>query len=128
MRFAGQALTLDPAYRAAQDLMVSLLLEKTYEQGGLDRPLAKADPAVQAVVSSINPDVLVSVLERALDERRVALIVAATRVLGDLAEVRAVRPTERAQPALARCCCFPIAVCRWPPRSRCCVFRVTACH
>jgi CheY-like chemotaxis protein len=106
VRFAAQALTLDPAYRPAQDLLVSLLLEKTYEQGGLDRPLAKADPNVQAVVASINPDVLVSVLEQALDEKRVALILAATRLLGDLAEVRAVRPSERAQPALTRALLF----------------------
>jgi CheY-like chemotaxis protein len=106
VRFAAQALTLDPAYRPAQDLLVSLLLEKTYEQGGLDRPLAKADPNVQAVVASINPDVLVSVLEKALDEKRVALILAATRLLGDVAEVRAVRPTERAQPALTRALLF----------------------
>jgi hypothetical protein len=107
VHFAAKALALDPAYRPAQDVMVSLLLEKTYEQGGLDRPLAKADPNVQALVSSINPDVLVSVLERALEEHRVALILAATRTLGDVAEVRAVRPTERAQPALTRALLFP---------------------
>ena len=106
VRFAGQALALDPAYKPAQNLMVSLLLEKTYEQGGFDRPLAKADPNVQAVVSSINPDVIVAVLERALDEKRVPLILATTRLLGDLAEVRATRPTESADPALMRALLF----------------------
>ncbi len=106
VRFAGQALALDPAYKPAQNLMVSLLLEKSYEQGGFDRPLAKADPNVQAVVSSINPDVIVAVLEHALDEKRVPLILATTRMLGDLAEVRATRPTENADPALMRALLF----------------------
>ena len=106
VRFAGQALTLDPTYRPAQELMVSLLLEKTYEQGGLDRPLLLADPNVQAVVSSVNPDVIVAVLEHALDEKRVPLILATTRLLGDFAEVRATRPTENADPALMRALLF----------------------
>ena len=106
LRFAGQALALDSTYQQAQILLISLILEKTYEQGGYDRPLAIVDPNVHAVVSSVNPDVLIAVLERALDEKRVPLILAMTRTLGDLAEIRATRPTERADPSLTRALLF----------------------
>ncbi len=107
VRFAGQALALDPTYRPAQLVIVSLVLDKAYEQGGFDRPLAKAAPDFHATLSSVNPEVVTAVLERALDEKRLPVILAATRMLGELAEVRATRPTERGEPALARALLYP---------------------
>src|SRR5262249_49531533 len=102
VRFAGQALALDPTYEPAQIVLISLLLEKTYEEGGFDRPLAVAAPSVHDVVASVNPDVLIAVLERALEEKRLAVILPAVRTLGDLAEVRATRPTETSGAALLK--------------------------
>src|SRR5262249_45371076 len=46
IRFAQQALDIDPTYQPAQQVLVALALEKAIERGGYDQPLSKADPAV----------------------------------------------------------------------------------
>jgi HEAT repeat protein len=101
--FADQALDLDPGYHAAQVVHLSLVLEKGLEQSGLDKPASKG---VQRLVSTVNPDLINAVLERAIADQRVRVIVGAARALGELADTRALRPVEHSQPALVRALSF----------------------
>ncbi|HZY84385.1 MAG TPA: hypothetical protein VFE78_06115, partial [Gemmataceae bacterium] len=91
LRFARQALEIDPAYRPAQVVLVSIALEKAAE-GGLDKPLSKAVPAVNALLATAGGDLLNAVLERAIKDKRTPVVLGAVRALGEKAEVSAVRP------------------------------------
>jgi hypothetical protein len=102
LRFARQALALDPAYQPAQELLLSLALEKTLENADLAKPLSAISPPVHELLTGSNPDVIVAVLDRALTEQRSAVALACVRALGELAEVRASKPTGRGEPALVR--------------------------
>jgi hypothetical protein len=107
LRFASQALRLDPAYEPAQLTLLSLALEKAVEQAGLTAPLALANPTVHELVATANPDLVNKVLERALAEKRVGVILGAARALGEVSEVRATRPTGRGEPPLIRALHYP---------------------
>jgi len=97
LRFARQALDLDPSYLPAQVAFLSLVLDK-----GIDRPGAKE------LLRSARPELVMAVLDRALNERRVAVILASATALGDQAEIRAVRPTAGGNtPVLVRALDFP---------------------
>lgn len=102
LRFARQALALDPGYQPAQEVLVALTLEKTLENVNPALPLAKVAPPIQELVTSINPDVLTAVLERAMAEKRSRIVLACVRALGDLVEVRASKPTGHGEPSLVR--------------------------
>ena len=56
LRFAGQALALDPAYEPAQMVLLSLALEKAMEQAGSAQPLAVTNPSVHELLATVNPD------------------------------------------------------------------------
>lgn len=107
LRFARQALDLDPAYQPAQVIFLSLALEKAAEPLGLDRPLTKGPPEVRQLLASVNPELVTAVLDRALTENRIPVILAAARALGALADVRALRPTSRGDSALVRALNYP---------------------
>lgn len=107
LRFARQALELDPQYEPAQIVFLSQALDKGYERaGGVDQPLSRA-AEVRDLVVSVNPELVVTVLERALKEKRTPVVLAATRALGDLTETRAVRPRLQGEPALVRALNYP---------------------
>src|SRR5262249_31522427 len=90
LRFARQALEIDPAYVPAQVVFLSLALEKAYEQaGGVDRPLASL-PEVRELLTTVSPDLVYAVLERGLKDRRLPVILGAVVALGDLQDVGAV--------------------------------------
>ena len=76
-RFAKEALALDPSYAPAQNVLLSLALEKGAARAGL--PPGKETPAVRDLLSTVNPDLITSVLERALDDQRPAVILPAVR-------------------------------------------------
>jgi CheY-like chemotaxis protein len=107
LRYIDQALKLDPTYQPAQVLRLSLVLDKTYEEAGLARPLAKSAPEVHDLLATVNPDLLTAVLERGLSEQRTSVILGAVRALGDLAEVRATKPSTQGEPALIRALFYP---------------------
>jgi hypothetical protein len=105
LRFAREALDIDPLYLPAQQVFLSLLLEKGAERAGsLDKPLP-AD--VRELAATVNPDLVIAILERALDEHRLPVVLGAVRALGDLAETRALRPTGHGEPALVRALSYP---------------------
>jgi hypothetical protein len=107
LRYAGQALTIDPTYLPAQVVLLSLALDKGYERAGLTQPLAKAALPVYELLATVSPELLLATLDRALTERRVPVILGTIRALGDLAEVRATRPTGKSQPGLVRALFYP---------------------
>jgi CheY-like chemotaxis protein len=97
LRFARQALDIDPAYHPAQIVFLSMVLDK-----GIGRPGARE------LLRSASPELVMTVLDRALVDRQVAVILAAAAALGDQAEVRAVRPTRGAGlPVLVRALDYP---------------------
>jgi CheY-like chemotaxis protein len=96
LRFAGQALDLDPSYVPAQIIYLSFLLDKEADSG-----------AVKEVLRSTNPELIIAVLRKALAEQRLPVILAATTALGDLAEVRALRPSGAEVPVLVRALDYP---------------------
>ncbi len=107
VRFAGQALMLDPTYVPAQVVLLSLILDKTQSRAGLDQTLERAAPQVHNLVGTVQSALVNAVLERALQEHRVPVILGAVRDLGERKEVRALRPLSRGQPPLVRALYYP---------------------
>lgn len=107
IRYASQALMLDPTYAPAQVVLLSLILDKTQSKAGLDQTLERAAPKVHDLLGTVQPDLVNAVLERALAEQRVPVILGAVRDLGERKEVRAVRPMGRRQPPLVRALYYP---------------------
>jgi hypothetical protein len=107
VRFASQALLLDPSYLPAQVVLLSLILDKTQAKAGLDKSLERAAPAVHGLLGTVSPALVNAVLERALEERRVPVILGAVRDLGQRKEVRALRSQGRRLPPLVRALYYP---------------------
>jgi hypothetical protein len=107
LKFARQALDLDPGYEPAQIIFVSLALEKAYGRAGLHQPLEKGAPAAQELLKTINADLVNAALDRALAEHRLAVIVGAVRALGELGDARSLRPLSGRAPALVRALYYP---------------------
>jgi hypothetical protein len=107
LKYAGQALALDPTYAPAQVVWLSLALDKAQEAAGLARPLGLAAPDAQAMLSSVNVELVNAVLERALRERRLPVILAAVRELGARDAVQAIRPASGIVPPLVRALYYP---------------------
>ncbi len=107
VRFASQALLIDPAYAPAQVVLLSLILDKTQSNAGLDKSLERAAPKVHDLLGSVQPALVNAVLERALEEHRISVILGAVRDLGARKEMRAVRPMGRGQPPLVRALYYP---------------------
>jgi hypothetical protein len=107
LRFARQALELDPTYEPAQIVFLSLALEKGYERAGLDKPLEAGAPDVKQLVRVVSPQLVMNVLDRALADHRRPVILGAIQTLGDLGEVQAVQSTEQRVPALLRALNYP---------------------
>lgn len=106
LHFAGQALKLDPSYEPAQIVFLSLALDKAIERVGITEPLHKA-PEIKDLLSSVNPDLLIAVLRKALQEHRVPVILGATRALGELAETKAVQAEAAGTPVLVQALHYP---------------------
>jgi CheY-like chemotaxis protein len=107
IRFANQALRLDPAYRPARVALLNIVLDKGTEKAGVVQPLAKGAPRAHALLASTNPELVDAVLERALDERRTPVVLNAVRTLGGLADPRAGRPSVKGEPVLIRALYYP---------------------
>jgi CheY-like chemotaxis protein len=107
LRFAREALDLEPTYAPAQQVFLALALDKGMERSGLDQPLSKAAPEVNELLATVNPDLVNAVLERGLAENRLPVVLGAVRALGSLAETRAVRPTGHGEPPLVRALSYP---------------------
>jgi CheY-like chemotaxis protein len=106
LRYARRALDLDPTYRPAQVVFLSLALDKAYG-GDFQVPLAKKAPAVKELMTTVNPALVADVLARGLREGQLPVILGAIQTLGDLADVHAARLAVRHGPVLARALNYP---------------------
>lgn len=107
LRFAQKALDLDPRYRPAQVVFLKLALDKAYERAGVTRPLVIVAPAINELLSTIDPDLVNEVLDSGLTDRRIPVILGAAQVLGQLKNPRAVRPSSTGEPPLVRALNYP---------------------
>jgi CheY-like chemotaxis protein len=105
--FARQALALDPSYQPAQVVLLSIALDKAYERGSLAQPLDKTAPSTQELLDSVSPELVTAVLDRALTDHRVPVILGALRDLGARAEVLATRPGREGHSPLTRALYYP---------------------
>ena len=106
LRDARHALDLDPAYRPAQAVFLSLALDKAYG-ADIHLPLGKKAPAVKELLVTVRPDLVADILNRALKEHRLGVILGAVQALGDLGDVRSGRLALRGGPVLARALNYP---------------------
>ena len=94
LRYAREALDLDPAYKPAQEVLLNLVLERTFDRS-VDSFFLKPMPdEFRQLLSSIDSDILITVLERALDEHNIPVVLPAMEILGQRGELRAALPSE----------------------------------
>jgi hypothetical protein len=96
LRFAGQALDLDPGYTPAQIVYLSFLLDQGNDKG-----------STKEVLRSTNPELVIAVLSKALADKRLPVILAATTALGDQAEVHALQAPAGQTPVLVQALNYP---------------------
>jgi hypothetical protein len=108
LRYALQALDLDPGYRPAQEVFLSLTLQQAFASE-LDQVLQKKAPeAMQRLLGTIDGDLLLQVLERALTDGNVAVILPTVRALGERGEFRSALPAGAGPPrGLLRALYYP---------------------
>jgi hypothetical protein len=106
--FAKQALDLDPSYRPAQEVFLDLTLQGAFADN-LDRATKKRLPdSLQRLLTSVDGDLLIDALDRALTDRNLAVILPLVRVLGERGEYRAGRPPGEGPPqGLLRALYYP---------------------
>jgi hypothetical protein len=104
LHFARQALALDPTYRPAQLVALSLAVDKAMARAGT---AAKLPAAVAELVARSTSSLLVEALERAIRDRRTGLVRALTRGLADRGEVGPSGPKVGGEPVLVRALYYP---------------------
>ncbi len=107
LRYAREALALDPEYQPAQQVLLSLALEKALEKVGSIQPLSATMPAVNELLSKAHPELVIAILERSLRENKTPLVLATVRNLGERAEVGGIRPAATTQPPLVKALYYP---------------------
>ena len=107
LRYAQQALNLDPAYRPAQLVFLTLALERAMDRAGPAAPLSRTSPTVAELLAKASPELVVEVIDRAIKEKRTGVVLAGVRALGERAETRAKKPTGRGEPALVQALYYP---------------------
>jgi hypothetical protein len=108
LRYAREALDLDPKYEPAQIVLLSLMLERTLGPELNQLALRPAPPKLQQLLATIDADLLIRVLERALTEGNIPVILATAQALGERGEARAARNSVGTGPrGLVRALYYP---------------------
>ncbi|MBI2808886.1 MAG: hypothetical protein HYX68_28220 [Planctomycetes bacterium] len=98
LRYARQALDLDPGYRPAQVVFMSLMLERYYRPK-VDKILTEKMPAkMHQLLTSVDADLLLRVLERAMEDRQLPVVLPLVQALGERGEFRAIQFSPGGQP------------------------------
>ncbi len=107
-RYAREAIDLDPGYAPAQIVLLSMMLERHYRPE-LDQFIIKPmPPKLQQLLTTMDADVMMRTLERAMDDGQVPVILPLVKALGDRGEQRAARVNEAGQlRGLARALHYP---------------------
>jgi hypothetical protein len=108
-RYAREALDLDPKYQPAQVILLSLLLEQRSEPDRTDKLLLEPMPAdLRNLLVTTDPELVGAVLERALDDHNVPVIVATVQALGERGDPRFARLSAGGTPrGLLRALSYP---------------------
>jgi CheY-like chemotaxis protein len=93
LRHAKEALELEPAYRPAQVVFLNLLLERTVGPELDQALLKKLSPSLQRLLASLDIELLMTVLDRSLEESNRPVAVAALEALGERGDAQAARPS-----------------------------------
>jgi CheY-like chemotaxis protein len=105
--WARKALELDPTYEPAQVLLLSALMDKAHERGGVDQGLDKIAPEVHQLLSGSRSQLIEDILDKALAEQRSNVALAAARALQPVGEWRLVRNSAQGLPPLVRALSYP---------------------
>src|SRR5262249_39726972 len=107
-RYARQALELDPGYVPAQIVLLNITLERTFRTQ-VDQFLLKGmSPEMHELLTTIDANLEMRVLERAMDEKQIPVILPLVIALGERVEQRAVKVNEAGRPrGLVRALFYP---------------------
>ena len=107
-RYAREALELDSGHVPAQNVLLSLTLERYYRPE-IDQFLMKPmPPKLHQLLTTMDADLAMRVLERGMDDKQIPVILPLVFALGERVEQRAVRVNEAGQPrALVRALYYP---------------------
>ncbi|MBI1830637.1 MAG: hypothetical protein HYR84_04215, partial [Planctomycetes bacterium] len=97
-RYAREALDIDPSYKPAQIVLLSLMLDRTYRpkiQTIVGEPLP---PNLQKLLTSIDTDLILRVMERAMEERQIPIVLPLIKALGERGDSRTIRANPGDQP------------------------------
>ncbi len=98
MRYAREALDLDPSYQPAQVVFLSLMLERHYRPK-VDQILTEPlPPKMHEFLTKLDADLLIRVMERAMEDRQLPVILPLVQALGERSEFRAARLNSGGQP------------------------------
>jgi hypothetical protein len=98
LRYAREALELDPTYRPAQIVLLSLMLERTVAPELNQVLLKPTPPKLQQLLATVDAELLTLVLERGLDDGNVPAILATVQALGERGETRAAKLAASGKP------------------------------
>ncbi|MBM4071785.1 MAG: hypothetical protein FJ271_23095 [Planctomycetes bacterium] len=98
LRHAREALDLMPTYQPAQIALLNLILEHYYAPELEKATLEAMPPSLKKLLASVDADVLIRVLDRALDDGNPRAALAVIEILGERGEVRAARLSAAGAP------------------------------
>jgi hypothetical protein len=97
-RYAKEALDLDPSYLPAQVVLLSLMLERYYKPKVEQVLTEKMPPKMHQLLTTIDVDLILRVLERAMEEKQVPVMLPLIQALGERGDAKAAHPKPGGQP------------------------------
>jgi CheY-like chemotaxis protein len=98
LRYAREALDLDPGHQPAQIVLLSLILERTYRPKVPQILLEPQPPKLQQLLTTIDAELATRVLDRGLEDRQVSVVLPLIYALGERGEFRTARAGSGDQP------------------------------
>jgi tetratricopeptide (TPR) repeat protein len=98
IRYAKEALDIDPSWQPAQVVFLSMMLERQYRPKMDQILLEPLPPKMHQLLTTIDADLVMRVLERALDDHQLPVALPLIQALGERGEIRAARLNPGGQP------------------------------
>jgi CheY-like chemotaxis protein len=109
LRYASEALDLDPGYQPAQVVYLSIMLDRAVRPG-LDTFLTEAQPLppkLHQLLTTLDFDLAMRVMERGMEDREPSVILPLVVALGERGDYRAARSTPGDPRGLVRGLYYP---------------------
>ncbi|MFO0969981.1 MAG: hypothetical protein U0793_30890 [Gemmataceae bacterium] len=115
LRYAKEALDLDPTYLPAQRVLLSQQMDMLYRPAISSMLGSKgAPPDMDDLLARVDPELLASTLEKAMDERNLPVILGAVRALGRRGDPLAAKAIPAAPPrGIVRAIDYPDRRVQW---------------